>query len=70
MIRDLNLQSYMKIVINVSKLLWSGERSEIQDHEEQKINLAEEQHELEREKIPRESTIYSIKTATIRKYER
>ena len=70
LIRDLNVQSYMKIVINVSKPLLPREGSEIQDHEEQKINLTEKQHELDREKISREPTIYSIKTATMRKSER
>ena len=43
--KNLNLKSYIKIVVNVSKPLWSGEGEEIKDHEEQKIYSAGVPHQ-------------------------
>ena len=65
--KNLNLKSYIKIVVNVSKPLWSGEGEEIQDHEEQKIYSAGVPHQSSIENESKEPTIYSIKIETNRK---
>ena len=64
LIKNLNLKSYIKIVINFSKLKQHEDREGIQNHEEQKIDSVDKECNSDIENISNECMIYSIKTAT------
>ena len=67
---DLDLKSYIEIVMNIDKPLCVGEKTQAQDHEEQKKDHKEEQTKRNKENSFIEPIIYSIKAVTKSKSEK
>ena len=65
---DLDLKSYIEIVMNIA--LCVGEKTQAQDHEEQKKDHKEEQTKHNKENSFIEPIIYSIKAVTKSKSEK
>ena len=67
---DLDLKSYIEIVMNIDKPLCVGEKTQAQDHEEQKKDHKEEQTKCNKENSFIELIIYSIKAVIKSKSEK
>ena len=57
---DLDLKSYIEIVMNIDKPLCVGEKTQAQDHEEQKKDHKEEQTKRNKENIHTYSQLYIV----------
>ena len=67
--KDLKLKEYIQIVVNLDQPRETGDQSKLQDIEEQKLGLQDEQYEKDDVNSICDPVIYSIKEVTDNKNE-
>ena len=67
--KDLKLKEYIQIVVNLDQPRETGDQSKLQDIEEQKLGLQDEQYEKDDMNSICDLVIYSIKEVTDNKNE-
>ena len=67
--KDLKLKEYIQIVVNLDQPRETGDQSKLQDIEEQKLGLQDEQYEKDDVNSICDPVIYSIKEVTGNKNE-
>ena len=67
--KDLKLKEYIQIVVNLDQPRETGDQSKLQDIEEQKLGLQDEQYEKDDVNSICDPVIYTIKEVTYNKNE-